>query len=602
MLCNPDILDTMYVVKIKYEDTLRRIVLEDCFTYESLFKIVSERFELPATFCGVLRYEDPDGDLISVSTDDEVEEALRLCGDGKTLKMTLSATQGAAPTAFAAPQDDAAVGKAWAGALSNVFDEKEAAAAAQVSADVCSPSASRTSMSSASGDFEMVDESDSRPASVRSGVAAVEEEAAARHEPPEEEDEALQAALKASAEEEASRLAAEEQASRLAAQEAEIARIEEEAARMQAAEAEAARVAVEAAEAARVEAEVAEVARVAAELKKATEEDAARLAAEEAARVAAEAEEEDARLSARVAAEAERIAAEEEAARVAAEESARKAAEEQAALAAAEEASRRAAQELAAQIAAEEEAAAAKAAEEEENKARLEIAFAAAEEDALRRADELFNMGCTVDQIRSLYGESILMQLRLVPRMSDVHTEMPIVPEPVVNWEAAKAVAEQPEAERFPSQEQSAAVDEVGDLAARLTAFYFEHNPGMLDTVADVSRKFAGREQELNDALLRKYKCDLNSMVAEQASAVALQEADDSAAARRMVEEEEFADAQSEVVAEEEKVEEEEPMSQEVREAIANFESMGFTDRATNLALLVKHDNNVEAALNELLG
>ena len=39
--------------------------------------------------------------------------------------------------------------------------------------------------------------------------------------------------------------------------------------------------------------------------------------------------------------------------------------------------------------------------------------------------------------IRSLCGESILMQLRLVPRMSDVHNQAPVVPEPVVNWEAA---------------------------------------------------------------------------------------------------------------------------------------------------------------------
>ena len=37
-------------------------------------------------------------------------------------------------------------------------------------------------------------------------------------------------------------------------------------------------------------------------------------------------------------------------------------------------------------------------------------------------------------------------------------------------------------------------------------------------------------------------------------------------------------------------------------DAIANFEAMGFTDRAVNLELLRKHDNNVEAALNELLG
>jgi len=422
--------------------------------------------------------------------------------------------------------------------------------------------------------FEMV-ESDSRPASVRSSAAALESA--------EEEDEALQAALKASAAEEAARVAAEE-AARKAAEEESARKAAEEEAACKAAEEEAARKAAEK-EAAR----------------KAAEEEAVRKAAEE---------------------EASRKAAEEEASRKAAEEEAsRKAAEE-------EEASRRAAQELAACIAAEEEAAR-KAAEEEaekaeamaaeEKRARLEIAFAAAEEDALRRADELFNMGCSVDQIRSLYGESILMQLRLVPRMSDVHNEVPVVPEPVVNWEAAKAVSEQPEDERFPSDEQAAVVDEVGELAARLTAFYFEHCPSMIDNVGEVSRKFAGRQQELNDALLRKYKCDLNSFADNHAEALAAQEEQDAAAARQLAAE----DAEEERLREEvhnavavEELDQEElsastqrpvllrrslPMSDEVREAIASLEAMGFTDRTSNLALLQKHSNNVEAALNELL-
>ena len=509
---------------------------------------MSERFELPVTFCGALRYEDPDGDLISVSTDDEVAEALRLCGDGKTLKMTLSPARDSAP-AVAVPAGEVAVGKPWAGALSNVFEDKAAAAPA---APVDCPS-SPASVPSVSGEFEMV-ESDSRPASVRSSAAA-SQAAASRPESAEEEDAALQAALKASAEEEAARVAAEEAAARLAA---------EEAAR-KAAEEEAARLAAE------------EVAR------KASEEEAARLAAEEAARVAAEEE-------------AARKAAEEEAAR--AEEAARVAAEE--------EASRRAAQELAARVAAEEEAvrkaeeeaATAEAEAAEEKRARLEIAFAAAEEDAMRRADELFNLGCTVDKIRSLYGESILMQLRLVPRMSDVHTEVPVVPEPVVNWEAAKAVSEQLEEERFPSDEQAAVVDEVGDLAARLTAFYFEYCPSMIDSVGEVSRKFVGREQELNDALLRKYKCDLHSFAAKHAEALAAQEQQDAAAARQLADEERVEDAHSQVAAEEE----EEPMGEELREAIANMESMGFSDRTANLALLQKHNCNVEAAVNELIG
>ena len=209
-------------------------------------------------------------------------------------------------------------------------------------------------------------------------------------------------------------------------------------------------------------------------------------------------------------------------------------------------------------------------------------------------------MGCTVEQIRSLYGENILMQLRLVPRLSDVHMDEPAVPEPVVDWEASKAVAEQPEEERFPSEEQAAVVDGVGDLAARLTAFYFEHNPEMIETVGDLSRKFVNNEQELNDALMRKYKCDLNTLVAQQAAAAAEQEERDAAAARKMIEEGEFAEAQSEEAAE--PAAEEDPLSEVEREALAVLESMGFVERERNLALLSKHENNVEAALNELLG
>jgi hypothetical protein len=55
--------------------------------------------------------------------------------------------------------------------------------------------------------------------------------------------------------------------------------------------------------------------------------------------------------------------------------------------------------------------------------------------------------------------------------------------------------------------------NEVGELASRLTAFYLKYNPAMLDSVAEVSRNFVGKEQELNDALQRKYKKDLKSMV-----------------------------------------------------------------------------------------
>merc|ERR1711939_1026118 len=119
---------------------------------------------------------------------------------------------------------------------------------------------------------------------------------------------------------------------------------------------------------------------------------------------------------------------------------------------------------------------------------------------------------------------------------------------------------------------------------------------GMIETVGDLSRKFVSNEQELNDALMRKYKCDLNTMVAQQVAAAAEQEERDAAAARKMIEEGgEFAGAQEEAEADDQ-------VDSRTESELAVLESMGFTDRARNLALLAKHENNVEAALNELLG
>jgi hypothetical protein len=95
---------------------------------------VSERFELPASFGGALRYEDPDGDLISMSSDDEVQEALRLCGDGKTLKMTLNSVSSALGDFEMVESDSrptsvcssAAASQAAAGALKSAEEEGEA--------------------------------------------------------------------------------------------------------------------------------------------------------------------------------------------------------------------------------------------------------------------------------------------------------------------------------------------------------------------------------------------------------------------------------------------------------------------------------------------
>ena len=222
----------------------------------------------------MLRYEDLDGDMISFNTDDEFEEALRLCVDGKTLKMTLTAAQ------RSVKQEEPIVD---ACALSNVFKENSSAP-------------------SESGDFEM--ETYSLPSPVYAASAPVQPSEMLRDRPADEQDDALEAAVIASIEEEHSRVAREAR-------------------------------------------------------------DAAEFDALQAALMASS--EHDA-LQARF-----KACIEEENARVARE-----------------------------------------AAEEEGEEARLEVAFAAAEEDALHRADELLSMGCSVDQIRLLYGESILSNLHLV--------------------------------------------------------------------------------------------------------------------------------------------------------------------------------------------
>jgi hypothetical protein len=288
----------------------------------------------------MLRYEDPDGDMISFNADDELKEVLRLCRGGTTLKMTLTGAKGSVQ------QDEPTVD---ACALSNVFEEN-------------------LSVSSESGDFEMV-ETYSHPSSVCVASPPVQPSDMLRVRPADGQDDAaamasLEAAVMASIEEEHARDAREAR----------------DAAEFDALKAAAmAAIALQAGIMASIQEENARVAR-----------EAARIAAEgEAARIAAEAE-------------ASRVAAEAEARRMAQEEEAR-----------------RAAVELAERI----------AAEDAEKKARLEIAFAAADEDALRRANELFSMGGSVDQIRSLYGQSILaklwpgywgMQLRLRSSISSI--------------------------------------------------------------------------------------------------------------------------------------------------------------------------------------
>jgi hypothetical protein len=89
---------------------------------------------------------------------------------------------GTVQTVWGAPQVEAPFGKAWSGALLNDFEDKEAAAPVAVLDSPSSPA----SVSSASGDFEMM-EIDSRPDSVLSSAAALQAVAGTLESPEEEE-------------------------------------------------------------------------------------------------------------------------------------------------------------------------------------------------------------------------------------------------------------------------------------------------------------------------------------------------------------------------------------------------------------------------------
>lgn len=136
------------------------------------WSLVIERFELPATFRGELRYEDDERDLISVSCDAEVEDALQLYGNSRTLKMFISARDspvaalpaGALSKVSEDDYDDGCLFVLYRnkqGTLSYTYPGTDMEAAA---------TAAPASVSSASGDFELV-EIDSRPASVCASAA-----------------------------------------------------------------------------------------------------------------------------------------------------------------------------------------------------------------------------------------------------------------------------------------------------------------------------------------------------------------------------------------------------------------------------------------------
>ncbi|KAL6073065.1 Next to BRCA1 protein 1 protein, variant 2 [Balamuthia mandrillaris] len=86
-------------VKAKYGDDLRRVTVEDAITLEELHALLLSVFGPLPPFS--LKYEDEEGDLVSISSDVEVTEALNLASQrqNNTLRLFLSDQQRTAPSA-----------------------------------------------------------------------------------------------------------------------------------------------------------------------------------------------------------------------------------------------------------------------------------------------------------------------------------------------------------------------------------------------------------------------------------------------------------------------------------------------------------------------
>jgi hypothetical protein len=95
----------MWVVKVTQGETTRRIILDEPHTYERLRGMVEARFELSSAECdrAALRYTDPDGDEVCVSSEEEFAEALSLLKnvDPPLVRMTLKVSPERTPAATA---------------------------------------------------------------------------------------------------------------------------------------------------------------------------------------------------------------------------------------------------------------------------------------------------------------------------------------------------------------------------------------------------------------------------------------------------------------------------------------------------------------------
>jgi len=87
-----------FPVKISFNDDIRRVSLDKNITFEELSRNARSIFRFPTTSELVIKYEDDEKDLVTVSSDLELKEAVALAGRiGKVLRLFVSEKAKSAP-------------------------------------------------------------------------------------------------------------------------------------------------------------------------------------------------------------------------------------------------------------------------------------------------------------------------------------------------------------------------------------------------------------------------------------------------------------------------------------------------------------------------
>ena len=80
-----------FVVKIKFEDDTRRITLDSIPKYEELVQLLRQLFpNAPNQFS--VKYQDEDEDMVTISSDMELQEAVRVAslGSNKVIRLFIT--------------------------------------------------------------------------------------------------------------------------------------------------------------------------------------------------------------------------------------------------------------------------------------------------------------------------------------------------------------------------------------------------------------------------------------------------------------------------------------------------------------------------------